>query len=127
MKVTAWQLVYFLCHTPSHLPDTRLQYRNWLVALAYWLPASTRGLNGRQYMLLQSTDQKVEAGWETLSVSTRSNWSYPPNKCWERNRRGEGRIGVRRRVSTTFDARYHSLNAATAADTAASRKVHECA
>ena len=27
--------------------------------------------------------------------------------------------------TTTVDARYHSLNAATAADTAASRKVHE--
>jgi len=27
--------------------------------------------------------------------------------------------------TTTLDARYHSLNAATAADTAASRKVHE--
>ena len=27
--------------------------------------------------------------------------------------------------TTTLDARYHSLNAATAADTAASREVHE--
>ena len=36
---------------------------NWLVALAYGLPAFMRGLNGRQYTLLQSTDQKGEAGW----------------------------------------------------------------
>ena len=27
------------------------------------LPTFTRGLNGRQYTLLQSTDQKGEAGW----------------------------------------------------------------
>jgi len=61
--------------------------------------------------------------------------------------RGEGGVGVRRRLSgfdilintamtqmlatprnlftTTLDARYHSVNAATAADTAASREVHE--
>ena len=45
------------------LPPTSPILRNWLVALACGLPAFTRELNGRQYMLLQSTDQKVEAGW----------------------------------------------------------------
>ena len=45
-------------------PPTSPILRNWLVALACGLPAFTRGLNGRQYTLLQSTDQKGEAGWE---------------------------------------------------------------
>jgi len=44
-------------------PPTSPILRNWLVALACGLPAFTRGLNGRQYTLLQSTDQKGEAGW----------------------------------------------------------------
>jgi len=57
----------------SHLPDTRLLYRNWLVALACGLRAFMGGLNGRQYTLLQSTDQEVEAGLGRLSASTLSN------------------------------------------------------
>ena len=44
-------------------PPTFPILRNWLVALACGLPAFTHGLNGRQYTLLQSTDQNVEAGW----------------------------------------------------------------
>jgi len=47
----------------SFPPPTNPILRNWLVALACELPAFMRGLNGRQYTLQQSTDQKVEAGW----------------------------------------------------------------
>jgi len=54
---------YAVLPPTSHLPDTSLLYGKWLVALACGLPAFARGLNGRQYTLLQSTDQKVEAGW----------------------------------------------------------------
>ena len=44
-------------------PPTSPILRNWLVALACGLPAFTRRLNGHQYTLLQSTNQKREAGW----------------------------------------------------------------
>jgi len=47
----------------SFPPPTNPILRNWLVALACVLPAFTHGLNGCQYTLQQSTDQKVEAGW----------------------------------------------------------------
>jgi len=60
----------------SHLPDTSLLYGNWLVALACGLPAFTLGLNGRQYTLLQSMDQKVEAGWgDTVRKHSVKLWS----------------------------------------------------
>ena len=44
-------------------PPNSLILRNWLVALACGLPTFTCGLNGRHYTLLQSTNQKVKAGW----------------------------------------------------------------
>jgi len=57
-------------------PPTSLILRNWLITLACWLEAFMRGLNGRQYTLLQSTDQKGEAGWgETVRKHSVKLWS----------------------------------------------------
>jgi len=41
-----------------------------------WLPAFTRGLNGSQYMQLQSTDQKGESEWgDTVRMHWVKLWS----------------------------------------------------
>jgi len=81
-------------------PPTAPILRNWLVALACGLPAFTCRLNSRQYTLLQSTDQKREAGWgDTVRKLSVKLWSQPPNKHQEWSRRGQGGMGVRRRLS----------------------------
>jgi len=60
----------------SFPPPTSPILGNWLVALACGLPAFTRGLNGRQYMMLQSTDPKGEAGWgDTVRKHSVKRWS----------------------------------------------------
>jgi len=57
-------------------PPTSPILWNWLVALACGLPAFTRRLNGRQYTLLQSMNQKVKAGWgDTVRKHSVKLWS----------------------------------------------------
>jgi len=81
------------------LPPTYPILRNWLVALACGLPSFTCGLNGRQYTLLQSTDQKGEAGWGDCPQALGQTVVITSKQASGAKQAGEGGVGVCRRLS----------------------------